>query len=277
MRIRTTVMDMKACFMQAFFYLILLSLGGCHSLESRKETAEILLKQKGQRPHIIYTSSFPLYSVATNIKKKAEAITIFIEGDGYAWVDRYNISDNPTPINPVALRLTLREKNNAIYLARPCQYVSTPNCNSSYWAYNRFAPEIINTYIDAVNQIVDKYNPRSINLVGYSGGAYIAFILASKRTDIKKVTTVAGLLDPDQWTSFHNISPLYTLENKNDLLKKTSHVKFVHICSHDDNVIPCSLTRYFVMQGNLQDTQNHLIVEKHNVGHDDLWSDLNRL
>ncbi|MCI5060738.1 MAG: alpha/beta hydrolase [Alphaproteobacteria bacterium] len=141
-----------------------------------------------------------------------EVATIYIEGDGITprthgklhqhpdWVN-----NNPTPINPVALHLASRDQSkNLAYLARPCQFLKNPEnqgCARTYWEENRFAPEVIASYDQALNDIADLYNVTGFHVVGYDGGANIAAVLAAKRQDILSLRTVAGNLNPDHESS----------------------------------------------------------------------------
>jgi hypothetical protein len=63
------------------------------------------------------------------VRRKGERATIYVEGDGLAWLGRRTPSLDPTPVNPVALHLASRDKGpNVIYLSRPCHYtkLATP-------------------------------------------------------------------------------------------------------------------------------------------------------
>ena len=52
-----------------------------------------------------------------------DEVHVYIEGDGYAWATTTDPSDDPTPINPLALRLAaVDDAPNVLYLARPCQF-----------------------------------------------------------------------------------------------------------------------------------------------------------
>lgn len=123
------------------------------------------------------------------VYKKSSPATLYIEGDG-----------DQTPLNPVALRLAAQDGgSNVIWLARPCQYLNvkaSKSCDKAYSTSKRFAPEVIDTYNQVLNNIKAYYNIPSFNLVGYDGGAAIATILASQRSDITSIRTVAGNLDP---------------------------------------------------------------------------------
>ncbi len=50
-------------------------------------------------------------------------MVVYIEGDGRAYVNRRTPSNDPTPGNPMALRLALADPSlRVLYLGRPCQY-----------------------------------------------------------------------------------------------------------------------------------------------------------
>ena len=55
--------------------------------------------------------------------KPGNDLNIYLEGDGLAWVSRREPSRDPTPDNPIGLRLAaIDPAPNVIWLARPCQY-----------------------------------------------------------------------------------------------------------------------------------------------------------
>ncbi len=138
-------------------------------------------------PRQVGTEHFTLQAYE-RVYKKSSPATLYIEGDA-----------NQTPINPVALRLAAQDGgNNVIWLARPCQYLTVKAakaCDESYSTNKRFAPEVIEGYKQALDNIKAYYNIPSFDLVGYDGGAAIATILASQRSDVTSLRTVAGQLD----------------------------------------------------------------------------------
>lgn len=143
---------------------------------------------------------------------QAETLTIYIEGDGMAWVDAYTPSFDPTPRDPVALQLALRDPSgHAVYLARPCQYVTgndRHHCEMKYWTGHRFAPEVIDASNQAIEQLKQRYHAKTLVLVGYSGGGAVAALVAARRQDVRQLVTVAGNLDIVAWTAKKRISPL---------------------------------------------------------------------
>ncbi len=266
-------LNLKACVLQAFFcFVVFLLLIGCNTIESRLDHSHELLAHAGFQTQIIKTTQFPLFSAYKGMSQNSEKITIFIEGDGYAWVDRYTVSDNPTPINPVGLNLAIQSAGARVYLARPCQYIITKSmCQPSIWSYDRFSPAVIDSYMQAFDPIAHQFNGHKFDVVGFSGGGYIALVLAAKRQDIEKVTTVAGLLDPKEWTDLHHISPLRVTGSSDSLLKNSKTTTFNHICRRDDEVVPCSLAESFVERARNKGLLNHRIIYQQNGNHDDHW------
>ncbi|MBL8639067.1 MAG: alpha/beta hydrolase [Alphaproteobacteria bacterium] len=151
--------------------------------------------------------------------------TVYIEGDGVPYIDEKHVSDDPTPADPVALRLAAQDgDSNVIWLARPCQYfkewrgysagdktggqandkAGKKACPKAYWTDRKFAPEVIESYNMALDNIKAYYGIPVFNLVGYDGGAVIAMALAAQRQDIKSLRTVAGNLAPDVTAQIHN-------------------------------------------------------------------------
>ena len=102
-------------------YLLLVS--GCVLLSDRLKVADRLALPNGFRSQLIETKGFFIKSY----EKKAgtEPLFVVIEGDGRAWIDKYTPSSDPTPLNPVGLRIAVSlNSENVLYLARPCQYLS---------------------------------------------------------------------------------------------------------------------------------------------------------
>jgi dienelactone hydrolase len=100
----------------------------------------------------------------------------------------------------MALRLALLDPHpNVIYLARACQYTPpelNPSCTDQYWSSHRYAAEVIKAMNDVLSQIKTKTKNTEFMLIGFSGGANVAALLASQRSDVRGLITVAGDLDP---------------------------------------------------------------------------------
>jgi len=154
-------------------------------------------------------------------------LTIYIEGDGFAWFSRSEASRDPTPINPLGLKLALAQPSGeSAYLARPCQYLGAGKgaCRVSEWTLRRFGPELVAAENRAVDALKRRFKAVHLTLVGYSGGAAMAVLLAARRHDVDRLVSVAGNLDPQAWTSYHKVSPL---RGSLDPMKVTASLKGV--------------------------------------------------
>ena len=90
----------------------------------------------------VLTGYVPALPVAS-----ASRLTVYLEGDGFAWRTSSQPSDNPTPNNPVGLALALQHPAGAAaYLARPCQNVVPSDwsgCTPSDWTDARYSPAVV--------------------------------------------------------------------------------------------------------------------------------------
>ena len=232
--------------------LLSLLLTSCKSLptaQERSDTSTSLAKQNNWISDNIDTGDFLIRSYFPGNLSESDSLTIFIEGDGLAWLSKRKPSSDPTPISHIVLKAALKHPEpNAIYLARPCQFISSANCSSRFWLKERFAPVVINSMDKAIEHVKKRFNAKELTLVGYSGGGAIAALVASKRTDVTHLITLAGNLDHQAWTDYHKITPLKGSLNPIDYSKKLAQqgVKQTHFVGNKDRVIPTSLVYRFV-------------------------------
>ena len=206
--------------LKLFVIISCLCLSGCTmhaspvSPESRTEQAAHLAKVVDWKEHTIHTNSFVLKAYGSRVRHNAAILTIYIEGDGLAWIASDMPSDNPTPIIPTGLKMAIHDQKNnpVVYLARPCQFVFNEewdHCRPAYWTNLRFSPEVVNAMNQAVNDLKKYYHAKQIRLIGYSGGGAIAALIAARRNDIIKLITIAAVLDVKQWINQESLTPLY--------------------------------------------------------------------
>ena len=136
---------------------------------------------------------------------------VYIEGDGAAWLSRSRLSADPTPRDPVALRLALNHPApGALYAARPCQYVSAAalaRCDPALWSGARWSEAVVAAMSAALSHWKRSPDERFV-LAGWSGGGVVAALLAARRDDADGLITVAAPLDAAAWTAHHGVSPL---------------------------------------------------------------------
>ncbi len=178
----------------------------------------------------------------TRIQEPGKPLTVYIEGDGRAWLSKNRLSDDPTPVHPMTLKLaTLDDSPNVAYLARPCQYdnsVLEQPCGPEYWSDKRFSEEVIASMDEAVGFLARQANSRQIHLVGYSGGGAVAVLVAARRKDIFSIRTIAGNLDPAAVNSFHHVPPLTGSLTPLSEAKTISSIPQTHFVGSRDKVVP---------------------------------------
>lgn len=173
-------------------------------------------------------------------------LVVFIEGDGFAWRTRSRPSADPTPVNPVGLKMALNHPaGNAVYLARPCQYRQR-NCESRFWTGARFAPEVIDAMGLALDGLKRRFGAEALTLVGYSGGGAVAALLAAERADVQRLVTVAGNLDHAAWTKHHRVSPLAQSLNPIDVAGALAGVEQTHFVGAEDRIVPPQLIEPYI-------------------------------
>lgn len=258
--------------------IMVILMSGCSAVPShydRTLTAERLVIESGWRSHVFKTNMFNIQAyISPDLDGSSEVIHVYIEGDGFAWRTRSQPSNNPTPINPLALRLALKDPSKSvIYLARPCQYagIEDPSCNSNYWTNKRFSAEIIDAYQEVLDVLKDRYRTESFTLVGYSGGGAITALLSARRNNVQALITVAGNLDTQYWTKLHNISELSGSLNPADDASNLVDVPQWHFVGEDDNVMPPSVAQHFTGKFTEQHRPNLIIIPDYT--HHCCWTD----
>jgi pimeloyl-ACP methyl ester carboxylesterase len=180
-------------------------------------------------------------TVMERVYNKGGDADVYIEGDGVAWVGKHSPSLDPTPRNPVALHLATMDKaQNVIYMARPCQYskmLDDQPCDPKYWTSDRFSGEVIAAMNNALNDVKLRYGFKKFNLVGFSGGAAVAVLMAAGRDDIASIRTVSGNLDHNRVNAMHNVSMLSNSLDPLTVAPKLAGIPQDHFIGEYDQII----------------------------------------
>ncbi len=212
----------------------------------------------------------PPFTLYAKLKPHAQghSLHVYVEGDGRAWLNSRTVSPDPTPNDPVALRLATQDpSDNVAYLARPCQYIASKACHYRYWTYARFAPEVVKSLNDAVDQLKNKTGAQRIDLIGFSGGGGLVLLMAAKRADVDRVISVAGNVSTDAWTRYHHITPLKRSLNPVQALPEISqNTRLCFIYGDHDRVFPLPLVLQIKHEINNLRPDSLFILEK-GVGH----------
>lgn len=262
-------------FMALSLAALMAGAGGCaYSLENREMRAQQVATPAGLQSFTLPAGEFLLTGYA-RITETGAPVTIYIEGDGLAWLDRRTPSPNPTPTRPIGLELAAMDYgDNVIYLARPCQYsgrIDGAACPSRYWRGARFAEPVIAAYEQALDELRTAHGVTAFDLVGYSGGGGVAALLAAQRPDVRSLRTVAGNIDHRAFTRIHEISDMAESLNPADYADGLRHLPQYHFIGGDDAVIPPAVFDSYRRAGGDTDCVRSLIVR--NTGHEDGWAE----
>lgn len=231
--------------------LFLLILPGCALLPSHAYLqADRLAESGGFGKNYLTGDHFDLLTYR-RITQPGAPLTIYIEGDGAAWLTPNQLSSDPTPRNPLVLQLaSVDPAANVVYLARPCQYVMLPgrgrSCREDYWSDQRFSEEMVAALDQAISQLVTETAAPGLDLVGYSGGGALAVLVAARRTDVHSLRTVAGNLDHWEFSRYHGVSPLTGSLNPIDLAEKVASIPQSHFVGREDETVPARIAERFL-------------------------------
>lgn len=134
---------------------------------------------------------------------------VYIEGDGLPWLTEDIPSEDPTPHDPLALRLMRHDPHSSVYLGRPC-YFEQPgkHCQLGLWTMARYSPMVVRSMAVALSALRNGRATPDLILIGYSGGGSLAALLADELEGVRGVITLAANLDTEAWVQAHGYSPL---------------------------------------------------------------------
>ena len=244
--------------------------------------AAALASAAHMQPHTITAAPFTLLSYE-RIAQTGKTTHVYIEGDGQAWVRKNRASTDPTPHTPVALMLAAKDDTpNVIYLARPCQYPSLTGdktCAQKYWTSHRFAPEVIRATNAALDDMKARYGITGFSLVGFSGGANIAALIAASRSDVISLRTVAGNMDHVMLHTLHDVSQTPASLNAKDIAPAIRHLPQHHFIGAADTLVTPDILASFVKASGKSTCIRSTIVPgaSHTQGWDAKWPELLQL
>lgn len=204
----------------------------------------------------------------------AGELWVFIEGDGRAWVTPRQISTDPTPQNPVALKLAMQPTAaSVLYLGRPCQYLRLLNgpCPNDLWSLSRYSDAAVQQLDRVLTDYVTQARAKRIILVGYSGGGVMATLVAARRTDISAMITLAGNLSVSAWTSYHRISPLTGSLDPTQQPQRLATIPQVHVVGGQDTVVPPAIVEDYM--SHLPRPHRAYMKVETGFSHDCCWAD----
>lgn len=236
---------------------MLCSCAGLSSTTDRYRTAyQIAAVQDGDtdgnlRPLLPFIYDDPSYPLQTfeRVGADTDTVVVYIEGDGLNFLSRGQISADPTPLHPFALRLARLDPTDAvIYAARPCQYVrDVSSCTYPIWTDGRMGDDVIRRYDRFLDQIRVRHQQiKSFHLVGYSGGGGVAVLLAARRPDVMSIRTIAGNVDTEMFTRLHDLTPMSSSLNPADVADRVCRMPQIHYVGIDDTRVPIDIAQSYM-------------------------------
>ena len=186
------------------------------------------------------------YRVVTG---QAARIHVYVEHDGLPWATATRMSADPTPRDPLVLRLALQDPASVIYLGRPCYFgmARSPPCTPLIWTHQRYSERVINSMAAALQTILGESQSELVFL-GHSGGGTLAWLLARRFPNTRAVVTVAGNLDVQAWAALHGYTPLLDSLSPAKGPNLPPQVLQMHYVGSHDTVVPSALVQDFVSQ-----------------------------
>jgi len=174
---------------------------------------------------------------------------VYLEGDGSPWRYRTIVMPDPTPRNPLMLRLMTMDQQPSVYLGRPCYNGTSDDsgCADRLWTSARYSSQVVDSMAAAISVLIRRYKPDEIRLFGHSGGGALALLLASKIPLVSQVVTIAGNLDTDAWTEHHGYTPLFSSINPAKQPMLRPEVNQWHLLGGRDSVIPVQIVKPFIV------------------------------
>jgi hypothetical protein len=184
--------------------------------------------------HIVYRNNAPV---------RGGALHVYIEGDGTPYWQRDLSATDPTPRDPLMLRLMALDSAPSVYLGRPCYFglYRDAACHPAFWTVRRYGPEVLGSLETVLRAEATNAGASRVELFGHSGGGTLAVLLAQRVGSVTRVVTLGANLDLAAWCKLHDFSPLIGSLNPVDQPAMRDGVAVLHLVGDRDTNTPPSL------------------------------------
>ncbi len=165
---------------------------------------------------------------------------VYLDGDGSPWINHRWVAQDPTPRDPLMLRLMASDPAPSVYLGRPCYHglAAAAPCSPALWTHARYSVRVVDSMAAALRNIVRGSAYRQVALLGYSGGGALAMLLAQHLPETRAVVTLAGNLDTAAWAEYHGYTPLRGSLNPAQAPALDGAIVQLHYVGERDTIVP---------------------------------------
>jgi hypothetical protein len=189
--------------------LMLASLAGCatptDSFDHHARNAGLTAGKIMGAPfeHMVFWNA-PALAMKEGHGRKDTPLHVYIDGDGTPWRAGHPTAD-PTPRNPLTLRLIGLDRAPSVLLGRPCfdGLADSAHCNWNYWNDARYSEPVVESMTAALRRLKDEAHAKKVILFGTSGGGALAVLVADRVNFVDGIITVAANLDTKAWLAYH--------------------------------------------------------------------------
>ncbi|MGH6930268.1 MAG: hypothetical protein ACREEV_18260, partial [Dongiaceae bacterium] len=182
--------------------------------------------------------------------RPSQVLHVYVDGDGTVDIGGYPAAE-PTPRNPLMLRLLDLDPGPAVLVGRPCYYglATDPSCRPELWTDARYSDAVVASMAAVVRQLVAQGHYRQVSWFGHSGGGTLAVLAAARVPESAAVVTVAANLDIDAWTDARGARRLSGSLNPARQPDLPGTVVQRHYAGGRDEIVPPDVTRRGVKVG----------------------------
>jgi pimeloyl-ACP methyl ester carboxylesterase len=132
-----------------------------------------------------------------------------------------------------------------LYLGRPGQLGA--RCPPEYWTDARYGEAVVESMAKALrSHPLARGREGGFVLIGFSGGATLAFLRAERLPEVRAVVSVAGNLDVAAWSHHHGYAPLRDSLDPARRPPLPASVHQIHLLAESDERVPPALLRDFL-------------------------------
>ena len=252
------------------FFAVLVALAAASLIGCSTPTTRLndLAKSHNFSRSVVKTHGFEHLVYTNNLTNAKSVLHVYLEGDGSPWKYRVVTMPDPTPRDPLVLRLMAQDSAPSAYVVRPCYNGTStdPGCDSSLWTSARYSPQVVRSMAAVIEQLIAQQDANEVKLIGHSGGGALAMLIAPSVKQVSHVVTIAANLDTAAWTSHHGYSRLYTSLNPAEQPALSQRITQWHLVGGQDSVVPPALVK-----GYISDQDNALGISIKQFSHGCCW------